>query len=114
VNLAEPKATIRFAGDRVSSGTIGEELPEGYNTAEFQLNHGFVDRIVPRPKLRDEIITLLGFLIAPSNGQMEPPAASLTSRPRSFLNALTGALIPDGNGNGNGNGEQTRGETSNG
>jgi len=114
VNLAEPKATIRFAGDRVSSGTIGEELPEGYNTAEFQLNHGFVDRIVPRPKLRDEIITLLGFLIAPSNGQTEPPAASLTSRPRSFLNALTGALIPDGNGNGNGNGEQTRGETSNG
>ena len=114
INLAEPKATIRFAGDRVSSGTIGEELPEGYNTAEFQLNHGFVDRIVPRPKLRDEIITLLGFLIAPSNGQMEPPAASLTSRPRSFLNALTGALIPDGNGNGNGNGEQTRGETSNG
>ena len=114
VNLAEPKATIRFAGDRVSSGTIGEELPEGYNTAEFQLNHGFVDRIVPRPKLREEIITLLGFLIAPSNGQTEPPAASLTSRPRSFLNALTGALIPDGNGNGNGNGEQTRGETSNG
>ena len=114
INLAEPKATIRFAGDRVSSGTIGEELPEGYNTAEFQLNHGFVDRIVPRPKLRDEIITLLGFLIAPSNGQTEPPAASLTSRPRSFLNALTGALIPDGNGNGNGNGEQTRGETSNG
>jgi acetyl-CoA carboxylase carboxyl transferase subunit beta len=114
INLAEPKATIRFAGDRVSSGTIGEELPEGYNTAEFQLNHGFVDRIVPRPKLREEIITLLGFLIAPSNGQTEPPAAGLTSRPRSFLNALTGALIPDSNGNGNGNGEQTRGETSNG
>jgi hypothetical protein len=64
--------------------------------------------------LREEIITLLGFLIAPSNGQTEPPAGGLTSRPRSFLNALTGALIPDSNGNGNGNGEQTRGETSNG
>ena len=107
VNLAEPNALIRFAGDRVSAGTIGEELPPGYQRAEFWFSHGFVDRIVPRAKLRDEIISLLGFLIAPLNGQGEPPA-SPTSRPRSFLAALAGALSPDGNG------ESTRGEATNG
>jgi acetyl-CoA carboxylase carboxyl transferase subunit beta len=107
VNLAEPNALIRFAGDRVSAGTIGEELPPGYQRAEFWFSHGFVDRIVPRAKLRDEIISLLGFLIAPLNGQGEPPA-SPTSRPRSFLAALAGALSPDSNG------ESTRGEATNG
>jgi acetyl-CoA carboxylase carboxyl transferase subunit beta len=65
VNLAEPNALIRFAGDRVSAGTIGEELPPGYQRAEFWLSHGFVDRIVARSHLRDEIITLLDFLVAP-------------------------------------------------
>jgi acetyl-CoA carboxylase carboxyl transferase subunit beta len=107
VNLAEPNALIRFAGDRVSAGTIGEELPPEYALAEFWMSHGFVDRIVPRAKLRDEIITLLGFLVAPSNGHAEP-APSPTSRPRSFLNALTGALSSDGNG------DQNRGEAGNG
>jgi acetyl-CoA carboxylase carboxyl transferase subunit beta len=92
VNIAEPNALIRFAGDRVSSGTISEELPAGYARAEFWFSHGFVDRIVARSHLRDEIIALLGFLIAaPLNGNGEVPVASV-SRPRSFLSALTGAL----------------------
>jgi acetyl-CoA carboxylase carboxyl transferase subunit beta len=92
VNLAEPNALIRFAGDRVSSGTISEELPAGYARAEFWFSHGFVDRIVARAHLRDEIIALLGFLIAPPlNGSAETPQAPV-SRPRSFLSALTGAL----------------------
>jgi acetyl-CoA carboxylase carboxyl transferase subunit beta len=97
VNLAEPNALIRFAGDRVSAGTIGEELPPGYARAEFWISHGFVDRIVPRAKLRDEIVSLLGFLIAPINGHTEP-APNPTSRPRAFFSALTGALSPDSNG----------------
>ena len=115
VNLAEPNALIRFAGDRVSSGTISEELPAGYARAEFWFSHGFVDRIVARPHLRDEIIALLGFLIAPSlNGAGEVPAAPV-SRQRSFLSALTGALTGDGavdshNGETNGSrGEAPRG-----
>ena len=75
VTLAEPNALIRFAGDRVSAGTIGEELPAGYQRAEFWFSHGFVDRIVARAHLRDEIIALLGFLIAPPlNGVAEVPA----------------------------------------
>ena len=113
VNLAEPTALIRFAGDRVSAGTIGEELPPGYARAEFWISHGFVDRIVPRVRLRDEIVTLLGFLIAPTNGHGE--SQGQTSRPRSFLNALTGALSPDTNGESRAtDGATARGEASNG
>ena len=92
VNIAEPNAIIRFAGDRVSAGTISEELPAGYARSEFWFSHGFVDRIVARSHLRDEIIALLGFLVAPPlNGSGEQPAPP-ASRPRSFLSALTGAL----------------------
>jgi acetyl-CoA carboxylase carboxyl transferase subunit beta len=111
VNLAEPNALIRFAGDRVSSGTISEELPAGYARAEFNLSHGLIDRIVPRAHLRDEIITLLGFLIpSPLNGTSEPVMAGLASRPRSFLSALTGALGGDNSGEATGSrGEAPRG-----
>jgi acetyl-CoA carboxylase carboxyl transferase subunit beta len=109
VNIAEPNALIRFAGDRVSAGTIGEELPPGYQRAEFWFSHGFVDRIVARAHLRDEIISLLGFLVAPSlNGTGEPLAVA-PSRPRSFLSALTGALGGDSSGdsrNGEGGGSR--------
>jgi acetyl-CoA carboxylase carboxyl transferase subunit beta len=98
VNLAEPNALIRFAGDRVSAGTIGEELPPGYQRAEFWFSHGFVDRIVARARLREEIVTLLGFLAAPPlNGQGEP-MASPTSRSRSILSAMKGALGGEANG----------------
>lgn len=57
--LAEPKALIGFAGPRVIEQTIGEKLPEGFQRAEFQLEHGFVDRIVKREKLKSEISNLL-------------------------------------------------------
>ena len=50
--LAEPQALIGFAGARVATGTVGEELPEGFQTAEFLLEHGFVDAVVPRSELR--------------------------------------------------------------
>jgi acetyl-CoA carboxylase carboxyl transferase subunit beta len=113
INIAEPNALIRFAGDRVSSGTISEELPPGYARAEFWFSHGFVDRIVQRSHLRDEIIALLGFLIAPSiNGAGDPTtAAGLSSRPRSFLSALTGALGGESNAEArNGEASGSRGE----
>jgi acetyl-CoA carboxylase carboxyl transferase subunit beta len=96
VNIAEPNALIRFAGDRVSSGTIGEELPPGYARAEFWVSHGFVDRIVPRAKLRGEIATLLSFLLAPAAAPETPQSTGFS--PRSFLSALTGALTGEGSG----------------
>jgi len=64
--LAEPKALIGFAGARVASGTVGEELPEGFQTAEFLLEHGFVDQVVPRSELRTTLSRSLRLLpVAP-------------------------------------------------
>lgn len=57
--LAEPNAMIGFAGPRVIQQTIGEKLPEGFQRAEFLLEHGFIDRIVERKDLRKELGTLL-------------------------------------------------------
>lgn len=57
--LAEPKALIGFAGQRVIQATIHQKLPEGFQRAEFQLEHGFTDRIVHRKKLREELATIL-------------------------------------------------------
>ncbi len=65
--LAEPKALIGFAGQRVIQGTIHEKLPEGFQRAEFQQEHGFVDRIVHREKLRDELGTILQMHCAASS-----------------------------------------------
>ena len=62
VNIAEPDALIRFAGERVASGTIAVELPPGYQRAEFLLEHGFLDRVVPRDRLREELATVLCYL----------------------------------------------------
>jgi acetyl-CoA carboxylase carboxyl transferase subunit beta len=62
VNLAEPNALIGFAGARVAAGTTGDELPEGFQSAEFLYRHGFVDAVVPRSELRDRVASLLGYL----------------------------------------------------
>ena len=57
--LAEPAALIGFAGPRVIEQTIGEALPEGFQSAEYLLEHGFVDRVVNRQDLRRELAFLL-------------------------------------------------------
>ena len=57
--LAEPGAMIGFAGQRVISQTIGEALPEGFQTAEFLLEHGFIDKIVERKDLKETIYKLI-------------------------------------------------------
>ena len=62
VILAEPKALIGFAGPRVIEQTIRQKLPEGFQTAEFLLQQGFVDQVVPREKLPDTMANLLKML----------------------------------------------------
>jgi acetyl-CoA carboxylase carboxyl transferase subunit beta len=57
--LAEPGAVIGFAGPRVIKQTLGQDLPEGFQTAEFLLDHGMVDRVVHRRELRDTLSRLL-------------------------------------------------------
>lgn len=61
VIIAEPRALIGFAGPRTIAETIKVELPEGFQTAEFMLEHGFVDMIVPRKDLRSEIARLIDY-----------------------------------------------------
>ena len=59
IMLAEPGALIGFAGPRVIEQTIGEKLPEGFQSAEYLLEHGFLDAIVPRDALRATLLHLL-------------------------------------------------------
>jgi len=62
LNIAEPKALVGFAGPRVIEQTVRETLPEGFQRAEFLLEHGTVDMIVPRPDMRDTIARVLSRL----------------------------------------------------
>lgn len=61
IHLAEPGAMIGFAGPRVIENTIKATLPEGFQSAEFMLQHGFVDRIVHRNSLRTEIARIIDY-----------------------------------------------------
>lgn len=61
-NIAEPGALIGFAGPRVIRQTIGRDLPEGFQTSEYLLEHGFLDFIVARPKLKKKLSKLLRIL----------------------------------------------------
>ncbi len=66
VIMAEPKSMIGFAGPRVIKETTHQDLPEGFQTAEFLLDHGLIDMIVHRKKMREQISRLLGYLSIPS------------------------------------------------
>ena len=61
VELAEPRAMIGFAGPRVIWNTVKAELPEGFQTSEFMVEHGYVDRIVERAGLRSEIARIIDY-----------------------------------------------------
>jgi acetyl-CoA carboxylase carboxyl transferase subunit beta len=61
-NVAEPGALIGFAGPRVIKETIGKDLPKGFQSAEFLVEHGFVDFIVDRREMKQKFTTLLGLL----------------------------------------------------
>ncbi len=62
LNIAEPKALIGFAGPRVVRETIGRDLPEGFQTSEFVLEHGFLDKIVERKDLKTSLSTLFSHM----------------------------------------------------
>ncbi len=63
INISEPGALIGFAGPRVVRDTTGKELPEGFQTAEFVLEHGFLDKIVERKNLKREINLYLDLIL---------------------------------------------------
>lgn len=64
--IAEPKALIGFAGPRTIKLTLGIDLPDGFQTAEFLRDHGFVDKIVPRSQMKAEVGRILSLLRAPA------------------------------------------------
>jgi acetyl-CoA carboxylase carboxyl transferase subunit beta len=66
INIAEPKALIGFAGPRVVKETIGKDLPEGFQSAEFVLEHGFLDYIVDRKELKSKLALSLK-MFSPKN-----------------------------------------------
>ena len=63
VQIAEPNALICFAGPRVIEQTIREKLPEGFQRAEYLLDHGMLDRVTARTEMRDELITIVRLLL---------------------------------------------------
>jgi acetyl-CoA carboxylase carboxyl transferase subunit beta len=84
VQIAEPNALICFAGPRVIEQTIREKLPEGFQRAEYLLDHGMLDRVTHRKSLRDELITICRMLMGqppavkgdlPAPGEPDMPAA---------------------------------------
>ncbi|WEF23934.1 acetyl-CoA carboxylase, carboxyltransferase subunit beta [Paracoccus sp. S3-43] len=77
IQIAEPNALICFAGPRVIEQTIREKLPEGFQRAEYLLEHGMLDRVTHRKHLRDELISILrmvGRMPAPTRAALPAPA----------------------------------------
>ena len=96
INLAEPDALIGFAGARVSAGTIAQELPPGFQRAEFLFEHGFVDRVVQRSVLREELIGLLGFLRPAPLAAFDVETVTVPAfRPLSFLSSLAEKMVTE-------------------
>ena len=84
VHIAEPNALICFAGPRVIEQTIREKLPEGFQRAEYLLDHGMLDRVTPRTEMREELITITRMLMGltpavkgdlPAPAPLDEPAA---------------------------------------
>jgi len=66
INIAEPKALIGFAGPRVIEQTIRQKLPEGFQRAEYLLDHGMIDAIIPRTEMRTKLASILKMLHRPA------------------------------------------------
>jgi acetyl-CoA carboxylase carboxyl transferase subunit beta len=80
IQIAEPDALICFAGPRVIEQTIREKLPEGFQRAEYLLEHGMLDRVVARKDMREELITILRMLMRQPpaiKGELPPPGSAI-------------------------------------
>jgi acetyl-CoA carboxylase carboxyl transferase subunit beta len=96
VHIAEPNALICFAGPRVIQQTIREQLPEGFQRAEYLLEHGMIDMVVHRHKLRDTLVRLIRLL--------GPQTAVTKVKPKANGKLVNGAA-PNGYTNGHTNGQ---------
>jgi acetyl-CoA carboxylase carboxyl transferase subunit beta len=89
IAIAEPGAVIGFAGARVIEETIHEKLPEGFQRAEYLLEHGMIDRVVHRRQLRDELLRIVDLLMNPHPETnvlpLQPPTESEAEQPQATL-----------------------------
>jgi acetyl-CoA carboxylase carboxyl transferase subunit beta len=92
IAIAEPGAVICFAGARVIEKTIKEKLPEGFQRAEYLLEHGMVDVVAHRRDLRDLLIRIIGLL------RNRTPAAEVVPMPQPALNIPETAIVHDSTG----------------
>lgn len=83
--LAEPRALVGFAGPRVIQQTIGQDLPKGFQRAEFLLEHGMIDRIVSRLEMREQLGLMLRLLL----GRPEPARRAAPSTPATTATGVT-------------------------
>ncbi|MEE3327524.1 MAG: carboxyl transferase domain-containing protein, partial [Myxococcota bacterium] len=97
VVVAEPGALIGFAGPRVIRETLRQQLPDGFQTSEFLLEHGFIDAIVPRSELRGKLSAFLGYmwqydhgLVLPEDGWFPPDLGSDEDTDAGAANESTG------------------------
>jgi acetyl-CoA carboxylase carboxyl transferase subunit beta len=81
INIAEPKALIGFAGPRVIEQTIREKLPEGFQRSEFLLEHGMLDFVVERSKMRETLIHCLRFMVNTEVLSPAPPPETAPAQP---------------------------------
>jgi acetyl-CoA carboxylase carboxyl transferase subunit beta len=75
IHIAEPGALIGFAGARVIEQTVREKLPEGFQRAEYLLEHGILDMVVPRSEMRETLARVIGLLRVPL--VLRPPEVSV-------------------------------------
>ena len=97
VHIAEPNALICFAGPRVIEQTIREKLPEGFQRAEYLLDHGMLDRVTHRMKMREELITITRMLMGlpPAvRGDLPPPDPERDAKTEAVEAVLEGADVP--------------------
>ncbi|MEO1911408.1 MAG: acetyl-CoA carboxylase, carboxyltransferase subunit beta [Paracoccus sp. (in: a-proteobacteria)] len=90
IHIAEPNALICFAGPRVIEQTIREKLPEGFQRAEYLLEHGMLDRVTHRSKMRDELVSILrmlGGLPAPTRADLPAPTVEAPAIPQDLIKA---------------------------
>ncbi len=103
VQISEPGALIGFAGQRVIAQTIRERLPEGFQRAEYLLQHGMVDMVVHRHEMRETLSRLVHLLMKqdrPRNRPVTAAAATVTTTPPSGSNGNGFAASRNGSGNG--------------
>ncbi|MBY6049916.1 acetyl-CoA carboxylase, carboxyltransferase subunit beta [Vannielia litorea] len=90
IHIAEPNALIGFAGSRVIEQTIREQLPEGFQRAEYLLDHGMLDRVTHRKKMKEELVSLCRMLM-----RLEPPVVGDLPAPEEAAPALEAPAQPE-------------------